>query len=562
MNFLACDREQVFLMPPDPREWLPEGHLAWFLLASVEEMDLSAFYGSYRLDGWGRAAFEPSMMVSLLLYAYARGERSSRGIERKCVEDVAYRVIAAQQKPDHATIARFRARHEDALGELFSSVLGLCRQAGLVKVGVIAIDGTKVHANASHHCNLDYEQLAREIIKEAGEIDAAEDELYGDARGDELPEHLQTAEGRRAALAEAKRKLEREREEAREAEAPEVKVELDSEVIVPRIQGRDGWLLEARRQLDEHRRREAKPIPRSRAERLLEAERRMTQDLEVERAANEAYEHYRTHGRDKQGRRLGRPPKPYEPPETPAGKINTTDPDSRNVKTPRSYTQGYNTQAVVNEEQIVLAAEVSASSPDFGHLEPMVKATKRELKAIGVTDTPEVALADSGYWNEEQIDNVVSNEHVQVLIPPDAGKRETPRPGWDGGRYSSMRQTLQSDYGGGLYRKRKAMVEPVFAQTIRTDQAQPAHQSVPATRQIRRTLGVAADHRHPQPTEAPQAPDSPRSRLKDSPRRPPGCGAAIYSPTNTRPQAGHSPPPTPPATAATPLRDTHRPTQE
>jgi transposase len=123
-NFLVCDREQVFLLPPDPRDWLPEGHLAWFVLASVQEMDLDAFYGSYREDGWGRAAFEPSMMVSLLLYAYARGERSSRGIERRCVEDVAYRVIAAQQKPDHATIARFRARHEDALAELFSSVLG------------------------------------------------------------------------------------------------------------------------------------------------------------------------------------------------------------------------------------------------------------------------------------------------------------------------------------------------------------------------------------------------------------------------------------------------------
>ena len=125
------------------------------------------------------------------------------------MEDVAYRVIAAQQKPDHATIARFRARHEEALAGLFSSVLGLCREAGLVKVGVIAIDGTKVHANASHHCNLDYEQIAREILKEAGEVDAAEDELYGDARGDELPEHLRTREGRHAALREAKEKLER-----------------------------------------------------------------------------------------------------------------------------------------------------------------------------------------------------------------------------------------------------------------------------------------------------------------------------------------------------------------
>ncbi len=455
-------------MPPDPRDWLPEDHLAWFVLASVEQMDLSAFFAAYRRDGWGRAAFEPSMMVSLLLYAYARGERSSRGIERKCVEDVAYRVIAAHQKPDHATIARFRARHEKALAELFSSVLSLCRQAGLVKVGVIAIDGTKIHANASHHSNLDYEQLATEILKEASELDAAEDELYGDARGDELPEHLRIREGRRAALAEAKRQLESEREngaEQGEAELSEVKIELDADVIVARTQGREGWLREARHQLDEHRRLQAKPIPRSRPERLLQAERRMAQDLEVERAANEAYEHYRAHARDKLGRRLGHPPKPFKPPQIPAGKINTTDLDSRNVKTPRSYTQGYNVQAVVNEEQIVLAAEVSASSPDFGHLEPMVKATKRELQAIGVTETPGVAVADSGYWNEQQMDHVVSNEHVQVLIPPDAGKRATPRPGWQGGRYTAMREVLQSDHGGRLYRRRKAMVEPVFAQT-------------------------------------------------------------------------------------------------
>jgi hypothetical protein len=242
-------------------------------------------------------------------------------------------------------------------------------------------------------------------------------------------------------------------------------IELDAEVIVPRIQGREGWLREARHQLHEHRRRGAKPIARSRAKRLLEAERRLQQDLEVERTANESYEHYRAHGRDTQGRRLPRPAKPYEPPEIPAGKINTTDLDSRNVKTPRSYTQGYNAQAVVNEEQIVLAAELSASSPDFGHLEPMVKATKRELEAIGVSETPAVAVADSGYWNEEQMDNVIANEHVQVLISPDAGKRDTPRPGWDGGRYTSMRNALETDYGGGLYRRRKAMVEPVFAQT-------------------------------------------------------------------------------------------------
>src|SRR5271163_3978726 len=128
-NFLACDREQAFLMPPDPRDWLPEDHVVWFVLESVERIDLSPFYAAYRLDGWGRAAFEPEMMVALLMYAYASGERSSRAIERKCVEDVAYRVIAAQQMPDHSTIARFRARHEEALGKLFSSVPSLCQEA-------------------------------------------------------------------------------------------------------------------------------------------------------------------------------------------------------------------------------------------------------------------------------------------------------------------------------------------------------------------------------------------------------------------------------------------------
>jgi transposase len=468
MNFLTCDREQTFLMPPDPRDWLPEDHLAWFVLASVEEMDLDAFYGSYRQDGWGRAAFEPSMMVALLMYAYARGERSSRGIERRCVEDVAHRVIAAQQTPDHATIARFRVRHEAALAHLFSEVLGLCRESGLVKVGLIAIDGTKVHANASHHSNLDYEQLAREILKEAGEVDAAEDELYGEARGDELPEHLRTREGRAAALRAAKQRLARERADsqakAKAADAQGVKLVLDPDAIVARTQGREGWLREARHQLDEHRRLQAQPIPRSRAERLLAAEQRLRENLRVEREANDAYEHHRATAVTKDGRRFGARPNPYVAPEVPPGKINVTDLDSRNVKTPRSYTQGYNVQAVVNEHQIVLAAEVTLSSPDFGQLEPMLKTTRRELQKIGVSDTPSVAVADSGYWHEQQIDEVV-NMGTQVLIPPDAGKRNTPRRGWDGGRYAFMRSVLAGELGGGFYRRRKAIVEPVFAQT-------------------------------------------------------------------------------------------------
>ena len=214
----------------------------------------------------------------------------------------------------------------------------LCADAGMVKVGVIAIDGTKVHANASQHSNRDYEQIAREILVEAAETDRLEDELYGEKRGDELPPQLASADGRRA------------------------------------------WLRDARRRLDEKRASEPKPVPRSRPKRLKESKRRLEEELWVECQANAAYEAYRARGVMRDGRRLWAP-NPYQPPETPAGKVNITDPDSKNVKTPRGYMQGYNAQAVANEQQIVIAAEVNADSSDFGHLEGMVTAPRESLIA-------------------------------------------------------------------------------------------------------------------------------------------------------------------------------------
>src|SRR4051795_11314102 len=283
-NFIACDREQELLLPPSLREWLPEDHLAWFILDAVEAMDLKAFLAGYREDGWGRAAHDPAMMVALLLYAYATGERSSRRIEQRCHDDVAVRVITANQAPDHTTIARFRQRHERPLGELFGEVLELCAEAGLVQLDVIAIDGTKVHANASQHANRDFERIAREIIEEAGRIDAEEDVRFGDRRGDELPPELATSQGRR------------------------------------------GWLREAKRRLDDRRGEEARPIPASRPQRLKEAKRRPEEELCTECQANAAYEAYRARGRMKDGRRFGGPPKPYRPPATPAGVINVVDP--------------------------------------------------------------------------------------------------------------------------------------------------------------------------------------------------------------------------------------------
>ena len=148
-NFIDCDREQAFLLPPSLRDWLAEDHLAWFVIDSVGRMDLAAFYAAYRADGHGRAAYEPSVMVALVLYAYATNERSSRGIERRCRQDIAYRVITGNQTPDHATVARFIRRHQQSLNELFGAVLRLCARAGLVDSGIVAVDGTKLTANAS-----------------------------------------------------------------------------------------------------------------------------------------------------------------------------------------------------------------------------------------------------------------------------------------------------------------------------------------------------------------------------------------------------------------------------
>ncbi len=207
-------------------------------------------------------------------------------------------------------------------------------------------------------------------------------------------------------------------------------------------------------------------MPRSRPKRLVEAKRRLEEDLEVERRANDAYEAYRARRIAADGSRRMAPgaAKPYAPPAAPAGKVNLTDPDSRLVKAMRGWIQGYNAQAAVSEEQIVLAAEVTIASPDFGHLEPMLEATKAELANAGVAERPEVALADAGYWHHKQMESVVSRG-MQVLIPPDSKQREGARPGWEGGYYAFMRRVLATERGGGLYRKRQTMIEPLFGDT-------------------------------------------------------------------------------------------------
>jgi transposase len=408
-NFLACDRDQELLLPPSLRDWLPEDHLAWFLIDAVAEIDLSAFLADYREDGWGRPAFDPEVMVALLLYAYAVGERSSRAIERRCREDVAFRVITANAVPDHATIARFRQRHEQALAGVFTGVLRLCAEAGLLSVGLVALDGTKLKANASKDANRSYAEVSREVermLAEAAEADAAEDARLGAARGDELPDELAERTSRKARLRQAKAKL--------------------------KAQGREQRIAY-----------EAHLAERAR----MEAER----------------------GRPLRGRK----PKPPAEAPAASARVNTTDPDSGLMRTREGFVQGYNAQAVVAEGQLIVAAELSTDSPDGRLLQPMVEAARAELAAVGLAEAPAVVLADAGYWNVPQIESVLAGGRDVLVSPVSAtqgipaalGQPRKPRAKRMLGRCLEMHEKLSTPAGRELYARRKQLVEPVFAQT-------------------------------------------------------------------------------------------------
>jgi transposase len=402
-NFLVCDREQELLLPPSLREWLAEDHLAWFVLDAVEMIDLRVFYADYCGDGWGRAAHEPAMMVALLLYAYAVGERSSRAIERRCREDVAFRVICANCVPDHATIARFRVRHEQALAGTFTDVLALCARAGLVSVGVVALDGSLISGNASPGATRSYAAIRAEVeemLDQAAQADAAEDEQFGEARGDELP----------AALADRGSRLER-----------------------------------LRRCRDE-----------------LEQEQA---DTEAAYAANLAWraEWEADHGR----KLTGRKPTPPDPGALAKRRVNTTDPDTRLIKRVGGKSvQGYNAQVVASPKQIILAAQLTRSGNDSNQLAPMVAQTVADLVRAGIEEPIGTVLADGGYWNTPQISEVRARE-IDVLIPAKSRKRTNPRQNAPPQSEEARRveAILDTPEGQTLYRRRQQIVEPVFANT-------------------------------------------------------------------------------------------------
>ncbi len=419
-TFRTYNLDQRLLLPPDMRQWLPEGHLALFVLDVVNQLDLSEILEVYESgDGRGQPPYHPVMMVTLLLYAYCTGKPSSRRIERATYEEVPYRVLAGDQHPDHDSIAAFRQRHLRALARLFVQVLQLCAAAGLVKLGHVALDGTKIKANASKHKAMSYERMcAKELeleaevarlLEQAQEVDAAEDAEYGKGRrGDELPPELARRETRLRKIREAKAALEA---------AARTKAQQAAE--------------QARAKLAERARHEAETGKKVR----------------------------------------GRPPQVPDPekgqPESTAQR-NFTDPESRIMKdgATKGFEQAYNAQAAVDSTaQIIVAAAVTQEANDKQQLQPMLEKVKENCGRL-----PEKASADAGYFNTEHLtDETLST--VDLYVPPDRQKHGAAlepigaATTADASVVDQMRQKLKTAAGQAVYKWRKAIVEPVFGQT-------------------------------------------------------------------------------------------------
>jgi transposase len=411
-TFRPYSPEQLLLLPPDMARWLPEDHLVYFIRDVERQLDLSGIYGSYDGTQGGNPAYDPGMMTTLLTYAYCVGVVSSRKIERATYESIPFRVLTADQHPDHDTIAEFRRRHLEALAALFVQVLRLCRKAGLVKLGHVSLDGTKVRANASKHKAMSYGRMEKSVVELEGEVkrllaeaegtDTAEDNRYGRGRQDEaLPEELRFKQSRLAKIKEAKEALEQEAREGAEAQ------------------------------------------------RLEQAKKR--------------------EDRDASGDHRGRPPK--VPSEKPEGKAqrNFTDPDSRIMKdgATKAFEQCYNCQAAVDgDSQVIVATRVSQETNDKKELEPVVETLKKNLDGA----KPRQLTTDNGYFSEnnvtylaeEQIDGYLATgriKHGDQL--PVAPRGRIPK---EASIKERMARKLRTVKGRAIYAKRKEVSEPVFGQ--------------------------------------------------------------------------------------------------
>ncbi len=407
--FRTCDLEQPFLLPPSLQDWLPEGHLARFIAEVSEQLNLSGIYTCYeRRDGRGAEGYHPLMLTRLLLYAYCVGKPSSRQIEKATHDEVAFRYLAADQHPDHDTIASFRQRHVASLSGLFEQALRMCQKAGLVKLGHIALDGTKIWAQASRRKNVSGQQVAEQekelaarvaqLMAEAERVDGEEDARYGkEKRGDELPAELATSAKRLEKLRELKAQME---QQAREQATQ-----------LAREQG------------------EAGGKPRNEAEKKRWQRAKKRTELDQQR-------------------------------------VNESDTDSRLMKDGSSgaFVQAYNAQAAVDDQQqIIVAAEVTQACNDKEQLGPMVEQIKQNVEA-----TPEAITADAGYFSEKALSSEVLNG-IDVLVPPDAQRPRGPEQELApnaprGPQAEAMRERLKQTAGRTMYSRRQATVEPVFGQ--------------------------------------------------------------------------------------------------
>jgi transposase len=411
-HFREFAPDQLMLLPPDLRDWLAEDDLVYFIMDVVAQLDLGAIYRDYDSHKGGQPGYHPQMMVGLLLYAYCVGMPSSRKIEKATYHSVPFRVLATDQHPDHDTIAAFRQRHLSALSGLFVQVLRLCQKAGLVKLGHVALDGTKFSANASKHKAMSYgrmEKKAAELETEIADLlaqaearDAEEDARYGAGRGgDELPDELRFKHSRLAKIREAKRALEA--ETRREAEA-----------------------------------------------------------------AQPAYEAKKKAWDERENRRGGQPPTP--PSSTPDAKKqrNFTDPDSRIMPVGRgaSFVQAYNAQAAVDAEaQVIVASSVTRDTNDKKQIVAMVE----KIKETTDGSTPERLSADSGYFSAANL-TTLESETIDSFIPPEIRKTSPPPLALrgpiphDATPAQRMTRKLRTKRGRATYKQRKAIVEPVFGQ--------------------------------------------------------------------------------------------------
>jgi transposase len=411
-RFRHYDQSQSFLLPPSLDDWLPENHEARFISDVVDDMlDLSVIYDSYT-EAVGAPPYDPKMMCKLLLFAYSTGVTSSREMERRCHVDVAFRWLSANTAPDYRSISRFRRRHLGAIDVLFVQVLALCAEAGLVRLGRIALDGTKLRASASKHKAMSHDRMGPRIeeleaqvaamLAEAEATDLAEDEAFGeDRRGDELPPELATKQGRLAKLRAAK--------EAIEAEARE-------------------------------------------------------------KAATKAQEKAKDRGVSEHEARAGDEAAARAQPDGRAQR-NFTDPESRMMKTTDGFHYAFNAQAVVDEEaQVVLAHSVSNQAADAPHLIEMIEATEANLGAADIDENPDTLIADAGYFSEKNV-NDATDLGVDVLIATGRIKHDERMSAAPRGPVprnatvkEKMARRLRTKTGRTDYARRKAIVEPVFGQ--------------------------------------------------------------------------------------------------